>query len=244
MLTNKAFVAALQDVATKRKTTYMWGVFGSLVTDSKINEKKKQYPNHYTADKLSRLKALVGTETFAFDCVGLIKALLWGWNGDTTHPHGGARYQSGDVPDLGANTLFARCEGQTTDFKTIQVGEAVWLHGHIGIYIGNGIVVESTPSWNDGVQFTACWNIGTIAGMKGRAWSKHGKLPWIDYTAQQVLPELPKTITPSVVEGEQGQEIPAYILDGVTYVPVRQIAEAAGLRVEYDAVTKTTKLRR
>lgn len=55
------------------------------------------------------------------------------------------------------------------------------MSGHIGVYIGNGLAVECTPRWSDGVQITAVHNIGKIAGYNGRTWTKHGKLPHVNY---------------------------------------------------------------
>ena len=60
-------------------------------------------------------------------------------------------------------------------------GEAVWLSGHIGVYIGGGKVIECSPAFLNRVQVTACLNIGKIAGMNGRKWTKHGRLPYITY---------------------------------------------------------------
>lgn len=77
--------------------------------------------------------------------------------------------------------MISRCSDVTTDFASIEVGEAVWLKGHIGVYIGNGLCVECTPRWSDGVQITAVHNIGKIAGYNGRTWTKHGKLPHVNY---------------------------------------------------------------
>lgn len=51
-----------------------------------------------------------------------------------------------------------------------------------GIYVGDGNVVEATPSWNNGVQITSRNNIKHILGMVGRDWTKHGKLPWLTYS--------------------------------------------------------------
>lgn len=62
------------------------------------------------------------------------------------------------------------------------IGEAVWMSGHIGIYIGDGLAVECTPKWENKVQITAVGNIGSKAGYNTRTWTKHGKLPYVDYT--------------------------------------------------------------
>ena len=33
-----------------------------------------------------------------------------------------------------------------------ELGEMVWMDGHVGIYIGDGLAVECTPSWANKVQ--------------------------------------------------------------------------------------------
>ena len=111
--------------------------------------------------------------------------MLWGWNGDTSATYGGATYTSNDVPDIGADQMISVCKGVSTDFSNIQVGEAVWVSGHIGVYIGSGLAVECTPKWKDGVQITAVHNIGAKSGYNGRTWTKHGKLPYVTYTAEK-----------------------------------------------------------
>ena len=59
------------------------------------------------------------------------------------------------------------------------------MPGHIGVYIGDGLAVEATPAWKDGVQITAVYNIGKKSGYNGRSWTKHGKLPYIAYEAEK-----------------------------------------------------------
>ena len=195
-MNNKEFIAKLQNVADNFKTTYMWGVFGAPVTESVISSKKNQYPDWYTAARHAAFRALIGKNYFGFDCVCLIKAILWGWSGDASKSYGGATYISNDVPDIGADTMITKCTGVSTDFSNIVPGEAVWLTGHIGVYIGSGKVIECTPVWKNGVQVTACLNIGAIAGLNGRAWTKHGKLPYITYEAVET-PSQPEQPSPS-----------------------------------------------
>jgi hypothetical protein len=80
--------------------------------------------------------------------------------------------------------MIAKCSGVSTDFSDINkiaVGEVVWLPGHIGIYVGNGLVVECTPAWANCVQFTS---LGKIPGYNSRKWTKHGKLPYVTYSEQ------------------------------------------------------------
>jgi len=160
----------------------MWGVFGSPVTEAIIKQKVSQYPSWYTASRQAHFRSLIGKGYFAFDCVNLIKAVLWGWCGDASKSYGGASYASNGVPDIDADTMIQRCKDVSTDFTKIFPGEAVWCPGHIGVYIGNGRVIECTPSWANGVQVTALSNHGSITGLNSRKWDKHGKLPYITYT--------------------------------------------------------------
>lgn len=90
------------------------------------------------------------------------------------------KYASNGVPDINADTM-KKCRDISTDFCRLEVGEAVWLPGHIGIYIGDGLAVECTPSFKNCVQVTAVQNMGRISGYSSRKWSKHGRLPYICY---------------------------------------------------------------
>lgn len=180
-MTNKEFVAKLQDIVKNYKTVYLWGGFGAPITESIIDILAKMYPNFYTSARKTALRKLIGKGFFGFDCVGLIKGILWGWSGDKKKTYGGAGYNTGGVPDTTSEGMIALCKGVSTNFAGIQVGEAVWMKGHIGVYIGDGKVIESSPKWANGVQITCCANVKKIAGMNSRTWTKHGKLPWIDY---------------------------------------------------------------
>lgn len=108
------------------------------------------------------------------DCSGFIKGILWGY------PTNG-KYQSNGVPDINADTMIKRCSGVSADFNNIEPGEVVWVKGHIGIYIGDGVVLEATSKWHSKLQKTALLNRKAIKGLNGRTWSKHGKLLYLSY---------------------------------------------------------------
>jgi hypothetical protein len=184
-MNNKEFIAKLKNVVDNFNTVYMWGVFGAPVAESVITQKTRQYSSWYTVARQAAFRALIGKKYFGFDCVCLIKGILWGWNGDASKTYGGATYASNGVPDVSADGMINKCTDISTDFKKIMPGEAVWLPGHIGVYIGNGKVIECTPIWKNGVQITACLNIGAVAGLNGRKWTKHGKLPYITYEVEE-----------------------------------------------------------
>ena len=184
VMTGNALAAKAVDIAQRRKTIYGYAMYGYQITDAAIASKAADNLNGwYTPSNIQKLKAVANQTppVWGFDCVNLIKGLLWGWTGDEPKPKGGAKYGANGVPDTNADGMIARCREVTDDFSHIAVGEAVWLSGHIGIYIGDGMAVESTPRWDDGVQITAVHNIGKIAGLNGRVWTKHGKLPYCDY---------------------------------------------------------------
>lgn len=177
---NTEFVKKAKEAATKYKTLYVLGCFGAPMTEA--NKKRYTKNNAYNkqADRTRKINK-ASANTFGFDCVCLIKGILWGWNGDKNDIYGGAKYCSNGVPDVGSNEIMNYCTGVSKSFKNIQVGEIVHMTGHVGIYIGNGLAVECTPIWEDGVQITAVGNIGTKKGYKTRTWTNHGKLKFIDY---------------------------------------------------------------
>ena len=84
------------------------------------------------------------------------------------------------------------------------------MKGHVGVYIGNGIVVECTPKWKNCVQFTNLGNLSQYKNGNYRLWSKHGKLPFIDYNQSGgTTVEKPKVksndeIAREVIQGKWG----------------------------------------
>ena len=168
----------LVDLVNNHATVYGYGCWGNKLTESLINAKAKQYSWWYTSSKKAQLLKMtkLGYVVWAFDCVNMIKGILWGWNGDCSKSNGGAVYASNNVPDVSANEMINLCKNVTSNFNSIEIGEAVWMNGHIGIYIGNGEVIECTPAWKNKVQITK---------LSQRKWLKHGKLPYITYQTNQ-----------------------------------------------------------
>lgn len=182
--TAKELASAAEAVAKKYKTLYILGCFGAPMTEKNKERYTKNLSYNMQPFQAEAINA-ASADTFGFDCVCLIKGLLWGWNGDTSKTYGGASYACNDVPDIGADQMIKKCRDVSTDFSNILVGEAVWTEGHIGVYIGDGLAVECTPKWDNCVQITAVGNIGGKSGYNARTWTKHGKLPWVDYSDQE-----------------------------------------------------------
>ena len=169
-------------LAKNYNTAYALGMWGFKLTREVIDVKAKQYPGFYTLSKTKQLYALADEGGYwGFDCVCMIKALLWGWGSDLNDKRGGAKYASNGVPDFGADSIGKYCDGFTSDFSQIEPGEALWMDGHVGVYVGGGLAVECTAAWESKVIVTAVGNTGKVEGFHTRTWRKHGKLKWIDY---------------------------------------------------------------
>lgn len=123
-----------------------------------------------------------------FDCVCLIKAVLWGWNADLSKKHGGAVYKSNGVPDIGDAKFYEVCTKKSSDFTKLQPGEILHMKGHVGVHIGNGDVIEATKGWKKNkVLKSKVSSDGTrsLNGVKNGKWTGHGFSPYVDYKATE-----------------------------------------------------------
>ena len=148
------------------KAGYWYGTYLPQVgTEVLLQAKAKQYPTRYTPDYILRSRKWLGMSVC--DCAGLIKGLYW-------IADFGGKYQS--ATDLSANGLLARCTvtGPISEIPETP-GLLVWKEGHVGVYVGNGSVVESR-----GVDYGV-----VMTALKDRGWSKWGKIGFITYEAAQ-----------------------------------------------------------
>lgn len=176
-------IPKLLDVANNHKTLYVMGCFGAPLTGGNVARYQTNHSYNKSADRVAMIAAAGNKNpvVYGFDCVNLIKGIAWGWCGDASKTYGGASYATNGVPDTNADGMIGRCKNVSTDFSKIKVGSAVWLPGHIGVYIGNGLVVESTPAFRNCVQLTVCTNISNSKDYSGRKWTKHGEMPYFEY---------------------------------------------------------------
>lgn len=205
------FVNKVKDIANNYKTLYVMGAFGAPMTAAN----KKRYINNgadgsYNArPERKRMIENASSDTFGFDCVCLIKGVLWGWYGNLKATYGGAKYASNGVPDINADQMINKCSGVSANFANVKPGEMMWKPGHAGVYIGNGLAVECTPAWKNKVQITAVANIGQKEGYASRTWSKHGRLPWVEYVDEEPAPE------PKPENGKKSvDEVAREVIDG------------------------------
>lgn len=232
MMTDKEFVKRLIDCAKNYKTLYVMGCFGAPLGYG--NNRDRYTHNNPYNENPTRTKMIQNAsgDTFGFDCVCLVKGILWGWDGNLNKVYGGAAYNSNGVPDIGTEGMISVCSGVSENFKNIVAGELVWLSGHVGVYVGDGLVVECTPAWKNKVQITALGNIGKVDGYPSRKWAKHGKLPYIKYTGITPTPtpvptDNPYSVLPILKVGSTG--------DLVTLLQIQLKIEADG---DFGPITK------
>ena len=200
-MNSKTFIKKAIDIAKNYKTLYVMGCFGAPMNDKNKERYCSNQAYNRQTERTVKIKS-ASADTFGFDCVCLIKGILWGWSGDKAKTYGGAKYASNGVPDVNADGMIRKCYDVSTDFSKIVPGEVVWKEGHIGIYIGDGLAVEATPAWEDKVQITAVANIGSKKGYNARRWTKHGKLPYVEYTeGKEEKPVTKPSVTYQVYAG-------------------------------------------
>lgn len=152
--------------AQSRHWGYVWGTYGSVLDASLYEYKLEQYPDEVGGYSEFITSNWLGGRTA--DCVGLIKG--YGWlNAETLE----IEYGTNGMPDIGADSMYYNAsESGTIDTIPEIPGLAVWHAGHIGIYIGDGYVIEA---------------MGTRYGVvktklsEGR-WTHWLKIPYITYS--------------------------------------------------------------
>lgn len=144
---------------------YWWGTFGQTATPALLAQKSRQYPENYASGDF---ETQYGCRVH--DCVGLVKGYLWS---DT--PHSAPKYIA--AQDVAVNGLYLVCR-EHGNLATIpeEPGVCVFMAdmGHVGVYIGNGEVVEAMGHAYGVVK----------TKLAGRGWAFWGKPRWIEYTGE------------------------------------------------------------
>lgn len=168
-MSNKTNTGLVEYAKAQLNKPYWYGCFGQTATASLHNSKKKQYPKYYNQNNYK----VVFTSQYGqrvHDCVGLIKGYLWS-DSATSKPV----YKSSQ--DTSANGMLAKCK-EKGKIKTIPEipGVLVFFDGHVGVYEGNGYVIEARGH-DYGVVRTK---------LSSRPWTDWGKCPYITYETSGV----------------------------------------------------------
>ena len=163
---------------------YWYGTFGQAASKALYDQKKNQYPRQYEWE-------YDGATAKVHDCVGLIKGYLWGDDPEDTAPVYNA------AQDKSANAMYTACKtkGEMAVMPDVP-GILVFLPGHVGVYIGDGEVIEAR-SRRYGVYKTK---------LTDRPWKTWGYCPYVTYGAEQKVLDMK---LPVLKKGAKGEPVKA-----------------------------------
>ena len=164
---------------------YWYGTFGQAASKDLYEQKKNQYPQQYAWD-------YDGTTAKVHDCVGLIKGYLWCNSPEDNDPVYNA------AQDKSANGMHTACKtkGEMATMPEIP-GLLVFFDKHVGVYIGNGEVIEAR-SRRHGVYKSK---------LADRPWTSWGYCPYI--TDEEPAQKTVSIELPVLKKGAKGEAVKA-----------------------------------
>ncbi len=148
-------------------TRYLFGTMGVRISSEQFAAKRKQYPGWYTAEREEESKRFYSYAGFwGLDCSGLIKSYYFGGIGlpDYTSER--------DLNSLGL-LEHAEKKGPIQTLPELP-GVCLYMKDHVGVYIGEGKVIECTCSdvFGNGVVMTK---------LEARPWEQWFYCPFVGY---------------------------------------------------------------
>lgn len=140
---------------SKKGTPYVYGAKGAdgKLTQTRVNTLAEAYPNMFTPSYLNKIrtKKLVGQ--ICCDCSGLIS---WYTN-----------------KVLGSSQLYSQAYARMpiAEWKKFAIGTVLWKSGHVGVYLGDGLVAEEK-----GIDY-GC----VISNIENGSWKYGLTFSWINY---------------------------------------------------------------
>ena len=156
------------EMALAQKWGYVLGTWGQVLTPTILEQKRKQ-----CGDGVERYLDFINEYWIGHrtsDCVGTIKSYLW-WTPT------GPVYDS--TTDVSADGMYdaAKVKDPLSSLPEIP-GLCVRKPGHIGVYIGNGWVIESKGT-KYGVVRTP------LRGIGANSWTHWLECPYIEYIKEE-----------------------------------------------------------
>ncbi len=164
-LKNNLDLVKFAQYALNDKWGYVYGTYGQILDQPLLDSREQAYPDEVTPYLDFIHKNWVGGHVT--DCAGLIKGYCW------LEPDSGIiRYNTNHIPDLCADDIY-KSAAEKGEINTMPntPGLAVWMDGHIGVYIGNGNVIEAMTTTRGVVQ----------TQLQGRGWKAWLKVPNLTY---------------------------------------------------------------
>jgi hypothetical protein len=152
--------------ALREEWGYVYGTYGKVLTSDLLQRKLTQYPDNIKKYQGYIEKNYMGKRVT--DCVGLIKSFVWWEDNDPVYT---------PKSDKSANGMFeaAGMKGPVSEFPEVP-GVCVWKSGHVGVYQGNGKVIEAKGTKYGVVQTP-------IKGLGATKWTHWFFCPYIDYVS-------------------------------------------------------------
>lgn len=157
--------------AQKNGWGYVYGGYGQVCTVAYLDQQAAAWPGANEAGGPMRTVGEKWLGKRVTDCIGLIKSYAWYNPSD-----GSIKLGANGFSDCSATSIWNSVteSGDISSIPEVE-GLAVWMPGHIGVYIGNGEVIEA---------------MGTAYGVvktkvAGRGWSKWLRIPNIQYVKKQ-----------------------------------------------------------
>lgn len=208
---------------------YYYGTFGQKANKSLYDSKKKQYPEYYKWGY-----PIKDNGVKVHDCVGLIKGYLW-----CDSAAGAPKYNANQ--DVSANGMYAKCKkkGKIATLPEVP-GTLVFMDKHVGVYIGNGEVIEARGHAYGVVK----------TKLKDRPWKNWGYCPYITYEVKKAEPKPTKAPTADSKSyykkytGKSVSIVDALSAIGVnsSYANRKKIAKANGIKLYVGSAKQNTKM--
>jgi len=147
---------------------YVYGTYGNILTEKLLQDRASMFGEQVTGFEDFIRENWMRRRTA--DCVGLIKGYGW-YNPDS----GEIEVGTNGMADVTANGMFdAAIVKGTIDTIPEVPGLAVWQDGHIGVYIGNGEVIEAMGTEQ-----------GVVKTTLPSGWTHWLEIPYISYPVEE-----------------------------------------------------------